>query len=272
LNRIQDYLRAHWRGGQAWGLILVVNLLAVRFLLSAAPARAIGVPFLALSMAILIWQVVGGFRAAERGLWDTGNLMRALALYGGILTVIVMAALQGFDVVSARIFVPETPVNKVASPFPLGADNRVMLAGKINYAAYDSLVVTLAMHPDITGLSLDSKGGNIFAARAMALVLRQKGMDTVVNNSCFSACTIVFLAGRNRAIGPDGKLGFHGYAFDGPNRVQTLDIADEEARDRAVFRRIGIAADFLDRAFAVRPPALWIPSRAVLLKAGVISP
>ena len=118
---------------------------------------------------------------------------------------------------------------------------------------------------------LDSTGGNIFAGRSMAREIAGAGLATRVEGRCFSACTLAFVAGAPRSLGADGKLGFHGYAFDSAMRVQTFDVGKEEARDRDWMAAQGVAADFLDRVFATPPSELWQPERAELVAAGVIA-
>jgi len=92
-----------------------------------------------------------------------------------------------------------------------------------------------------------------------------------INRARPSVCTLVFVAGRTRSLGPEGRLGFHGYKIESKFRVQTLDIAAEQSRDRAYFRSRGVAAWFLDRAYRTLPPGLWVPSRDALRKSRVIS-
>jgi hypothetical protein len=88
---------------------------------------------------------------------------------------------------------------------------------------------------------------------------------------CYSACTIAFIAGKPHGLGRDGKLGFHGYAFDTEHRVQTLNVRQEEVRDRAFFASQGVREAFLEKAFTTPPSTLWLPTRAELIAAGVIA-
>jgi len=249
-------------------------MLALRLLVSYMPqfAMPFRVVFLTLSGVLAVWQIRGGLRAADLGMRDTGDLFRALALYAGVLVVAAMTLVQAIDQTSTLYFQAETPKLAEVPLLPLDRDGRTAtVTGAINFSAFNSLVRTLDQTPTVNTLRLNSRGGNVFAARAMALHVSQGGLSTRVDNNCFSACTIVFLAGQVRILGPHGQLGFHGYAFDSTSRVQTFDVTTQEARDIRSFRAQGVSDAFLTRAFSVKPPNLWKPDRAELIAAGVVS-
>jgi hypothetical protein len=59
----------------------------------------------------------------------------------------------------------------------------------------------LAGEPSISGVSLNSPGGDIQAAGEMGRVIRERGLDTFVDAAratCASSCTILFAGGRHR--------------------------------------------------------------------------
>ncbi|MFT7524847.1 MAG: hypothetical protein ACI92A_002718, partial [Candidatus Paceibacteria bacterium] len=66
-------------------------------------------------------------------------------------------------------------------------------------------------------------------------------------------------------------LGFHGYAFDSELLVKKLNVQDQQAVDELFFAAQGVSPDFIDRIFEAPPTALWQPSRAEMLAAGVIT-
>lgn len=271
-------MTAHWQGRQGWLRTAAINLLALRLLLEALPALprgSAGTGLLALylgaSLALLTWQLVGAWRRAERGLRDTGDMYPALALHGAGLVVLTLALLQATDRIADHFARPTERAAPAAALLPVSGNGQVIAAeGEIGFAMNTALRETIAASPRARTVLLDSAGGNIFAARAMAREIARAGLATRVEGRCFSACILVFAAGAPRRLGATGVLGFHGYAFDSAMRVQTLDVAREEARDRAWLAARGVAPDFLDRVFATPPTELWRPSRAELLAAGVI--
>lgn len=62
-------------------------------------------------------------------------------------------------------------------------------------------------------LHLDSMGGDLTAALLMGEIVRERGMMTVVNPSCVSACIFVLQAGVVRMAIPDSQIGLHSPHF-----------------------------------------------------------
>lgn len=67
----------------------------------------------------------------------------------------------------------------------------------------------LAQNPGIQTLELDSRGGSVGAALAIAIAVYENRISTRVapDSSCISACTYIFFAGRGRVA--EGMLGVH---------------------------------------------------------------
>jgi hypothetical protein len=115
---------------------------------------------------------------------------------------------------------------------------------------------------------LNSIGGRIYEAQRIANMIKTKGLDTYVTRQCVSACTIVFLAGRNRLMAPTAKLGFHQPDFPGLTaRQRQLMIVAEERR----LRRLGISEKFAKRANATPPEDMWFPSPQELVAEKVVT-
>lgn len=75
---------------------------------------------------------------------------------------------------------------------------------------------------------------------AVLLVQLQLGRRAVraegasLQSLCASARVLVLSAGQLRSAAPGARIGFHGYRLLGP--VATVDVAEEEARDRDQLR------------------------------------
>jgi hypothetical protein len=77
-----------------------------------------------------------------------------------------------------------------------------------------------------------------------------------------SACTIIFLSGRERFISPESRIGFHQPNFPGmTDEVRRDAIAGEERR----LRQLGVSAAFAHRANTAAPSDMWFPTTAELL-------
>lgn len=86
----------------------------------------------------------------------------------------------------------------------------LMILGDIEQGFADKVIAALKANPSVEAVSLGSGGGYVLEAMRAGQYLRNKGYDTVLWNSCYSACPLVFMAGNLREIwSPYPDLGFH---------------------------------------------------------------
>ncbi|MBE1283032.1 MAG: hypothetical protein GJ676_06945 [Rhodobacteraceae bacterium] len=147
----------------------------------------------------------------------------------------------------------------------------LVFKGTITFGLIKKAQGFLEKNPTLTRIELHSEGGHIYEARGMAQLIRKTGLDTEATGPCNSACTLLFIAGQNRRLGPEGSLGFHQYALEYDTDVLNLDPAAEQVRDRAFFAERGVSQDFLERMYDSPSTGLWQPTRAELLAAGVVT-
>jgi hypothetical protein len=133
------------------------------------------------------------------------------------------------------------------------------------------MLILLSEHKNVTTISLESPGGIVFAGRTIGNVIEEKQLDTHVENYCYSVCTLVFAAGKQRVVNADAEIGFHGYSFDMPGRYPTVNPLEEQKKDQFYLESRGIKAAFLKRAFATDAKTLWKPTRVELYAAGFIT-
>jgi hypothetical protein len=144
-----------------------------------------------------------------------------------------------------------------------------IFSGPITLASFDALAETLRQRPDLTTLRLSSNGGHIPSARGMARLVQEAGLETEAEGTCASACSLVFMAGKERHLRPGARLGFHAYRLNTGSKI--LNPRDEENRDRQFMQSMGVASWFLDEAFATRHEAIWFPDLGTLRLAGVLT-
>lgn len=157
-----------------------------------------------------------------------------------------------------------------ATMYEVDLNGAARLEGMIDFAHYAALKSLLEKDAHgVRVVHLNSTGGRIPAARGIARLIREAGLDTHVSGTCASACTIIFIAGNARTIQPDGRIGFHGYRL--LSTIATVDVAEEERKDRAAFLAKGVTATFLERAYSVPHSEMWFPSHRTLLDAGVVT-
>ncbi|UYV39251.1 hypothetical protein N4R57_09730 [Rhodobacteraceae bacterium D3-12] len=270
-SRVFQFVCDHWRGRLALLPSLLLTLLALRLLLDGATtARPVTWSLTAtiaislVSGAVLFWQLVGGVRAVAR----FGRDLFATAA-GGLVVIITAMLFVNAELThwAAR---GEIPVALPLPPKPYEVVNGVTrIDGPIDFVVLTRLELAIAAHPELTLLELQSDGGRIPAARAIAQRIEAAKLDTRAVGLCASACTLVFMAGQNRSLGQDGALGFHAYALLRNDNLQNA--RQEEARDRAYLSAKGITDRFMDRAYATPPDQLWTPTRDNLRAAGFLT-
>ena len=102
----------------------------------------------------------------------------------------------------------------------------------------------------------------------MSDLIRARGLSTFVAQDCMSACTIVFLGGRQREIFPSARIGFHQPAFRGMTAAsRAAAIATEQAR----LQRFGLSREFAARANTATPTGMWYPDKDELVREKVVT-
>lgn len=101
----------------------------------------------------------------------------------------------------------------VAQPIPAGEVSvlgaEILIDGPINQDIADEFIQKIRANPSLKNVSLNSPGGSVFPALAIARVIKTAKLNTTVPiaSECHSACSLIFLAGRERIA--DGLLGVH---------------------------------------------------------------
>ncbi|HTR85156.1 MAG TPA: hypothetical protein VMI56_11815 [Reyranella sp.] len=83
------------------------------------------------------------------------------------------------------------------------------IIGGFKFGLAKSAERLFASAPDLKVVHLNSGGGRLGEAIALARLIRARGLSTYTSASCASACTIAFMAGRERLLLSGAKLGFH---------------------------------------------------------------
>lgn len=273
-----DSVSKHWRGHYDLLLTSAVLLIGIRIGIGAIQhtvlvniERATLATWLAFSFVVLVWQLVGGWRACENHVRDGGAMIIGWLGYGALLITLSLAVFQALDGVSNQIKVQPAP-----SPAPvelLLRDNKTILVvdKPLDWPLFATFKSLLEQHPTIKTVVLDSSGGRVFTARAMALLIEKHRLDTHVERECYSACTIAYMAGGRRTVNTGAKLGFHQYALQQDYQLQHVDINRELQKDKDFFISQGVSPDFVNTVFQATPDSLWKPDQKTLLDAGVVT-
>ena len=182
---------------------------------------------------------------------------------------------------------PPAPVaTKTVPRIFLSADGEtVYVVGTIMDDAFLRFDALLQRAPKVKRVYLASTGGLTLEGRLIAALVRKRHLDTYVEHYCASACTQVFVAGRERVLGPEAQLGFHqavgvdesgetsALAAASSRRLTPLSVFGINGNDtlRLAYEQAGIDQPFITKALARGHDDMWLPTTAELVAAHVIT-
>ncbi len=276
---LSNPVTAHWRGCYPLAPTLVLTLIGLRlflgFVQTSIPAGLIDL-WLVVSVVVFFWQAVGTSRSADKFVKYTGSILSVMCAYVTLFVAAMMTLMQVADGLASK----HTPVAystvyaghlKTHSRPMVSKEGVLRVDGNLDWELFGAFEQTLADNPGVTSVLLGSAGGYVFVARAMALQILERNLDTHIATHCYSACTVAFLAGERRTMAKNAKLGFHQYKLESGNQPELISVADELERDRQFFVERGLSHEFVQNVFTAGHSELWIPDNDVLVKAGVIS-
>lgn len=286
--RGRNYLVRHWQGdlplgvsywvnlvllGLAWQILVAIGaaaLTATRPSLAIDHRTAILLTILVIApLPVMAWQVVGTWRSSDRHKGRGGKQGWAIAakvmlVLGGLRAGVELGASTIPTTVNAWRHATLMAGLPPAEFIALRAGREIEFRGGVHPGSAERLQAFLDQHPQARVLHLESPGGDLSQGHAMAAVVRARGLDTYVRGICASACTQVFLAGRDRWLKQGGRLGFHAPRAVAAGTEGAMLVEEERLR----LRRAGIPDWFVARAYAAQGDALWLPTAEELLRAG----
>ena len=238
--------------------------------------RAVSVAVLCfepLVVAVWLWSMFGTAMSALRRFLDGSQIVWSLLALislgiGTIATVRELGKMGPYLREHWAVAQGQQPTESFE--VTLSNDGRVvMFSGGINDGAAAAIDKAIGAAPRVGTLLLHSPGGWLREGKRMAEVVKRYQLNTRVEGECFSACTLVLLAGANRSAGEKAQIGFH--------RGRSI---GESAEDRAVpalreeselYRSAGLKAEFVKRIVSTPNDDIWIPSRQELLREDVLT-
>lgn len=97
----------------------------------------------------------------------------------------------------------------LAADISLQGDLTIIIEGEIKYGDDAIFREKANLTKGKALVHLESLGGNLDAALQIGEMIRQRGFATDAGGHCTSACALIWLGGKPRFIGPNGKIGFH---------------------------------------------------------------
>lgn len=146
------------------------------------------------------------------------------------------------------------------------------MVGAVSAASAAEVARMLDQNPRVTVLQLTSEGGEMGAAFRLQKKVHDRSLTTYVPSICVSACTLIFLAGRERFMAPEARLGFHQAIFiPQTSASQGGDATKSNQEMKAWMLQQGVAAPFVDHVMATPNESVWLPTADEMLKAHVVT-
>jgi hypothetical protein len=288
--RSRNYLVRHWRGelslpvsywlnGTVSGLVVGFVIGGMAYLINwqgdAEPVVWLSTLIASWMLAALltIWQAVGTWRAAIR------YRQSGKDFWGGVAQMLTVAGVLLFPYNFAVVGVPQLAgIYEIVSgdaqvgphEFHVLANGQTLeFSGGITFGVTQELERFLNAMAGVRTVRLNSNGGRILEAQRMSDLISSRNLATFVARDCLSACTIVFLGGKERFMLPTARLGFHQPAFRGMTASdRRAAIAAEQQR---LQRRFGLSAAFAARANSAPPSGMWFPDKDELMRERVVT-
>ena len=272
------FIVSHWRGETPLVRAVLINVIGIGIALillqqalTGAPAAAVLLAAVICSIVVPVWQVLGHARTCRVHIDEGGDPMLPWAGHLALVAVLLATLSQTIGSVLALERFSAPPVEVVAErPLTVSGDGVVLLSGEIDWAMLAALKSAMEAHPEVAGVDLNSDGGLIYAARTIADLVVQQGLDTRVRGTCNSACTLIFAAGNRRVLPEGAKRGFHRYGRPTKFHQLLVDPDDEHAKDIRFFRSRGVSDAFLQTVYSTGNAEIWYPGREELLASGML--
>lgn len=279
-----SYVARHWRGEMSLARSFWVNFILLSLALGLIflapiessitrwPQPVAGgiVALYAFSIPIAVWRGVGTWRSAQvraasgRPFWArAAQLVIGVDVLLSAYSAVAVMLPQATDL--AQVAIGRDPLG--GFQVAVSEDGRTLVVdGGIGFGLSNAVSDALERHGDIKTLELWSPGGRIVEARRLAGIVESRALNTLVIDTCASACTLVFIAGQQRQLASDARLGFHNGSIPGASEIEARAW---QRVDRQYLWHRGISAEFITRIYATPFSDLWEPSHAELLQAKV---
>lgn len=224
-----------------------------------------------LCLITAVWAIVGIWRSStnyhrsggKATLSIAAKLCVALAALG-LVAQLSRAAPPALETALLRI-----GIDSMGYPAALSVNGgNLEINGLITDNVTERFKTLIDKHPEIKKISVSSLGGRSDAAIQIASIIAERNLATVAVDECSSACTIILLAGKTRALDVKSVLGFHG--------PKALGVSDLEARYSSqdvikVYESAGLSEAFINHALDTPPSKIWYPSDDLLIEHGAIN-
>jgi hypothetical protein len=294
---MKDFISRHWRGEYSlprayWlnGVVItyiavivcaVASSLLMAFLLGFMdkPYRddAFLPLFYVLAFPIVVWGSVGAWRSAthhHNRFW--GRTAKVFIVLGWLSNLGQTSKEFDHTIATRAPDVTKAPESEGMSfAYKLLSEGKVMvyMHGDIETGDSERLKTwinnNIGQQP-IVGFSLDSRGGNIGEALALAKIVKALKIATIVypKHNCVSACFFIFAAGNERFAYNQSRIGVHSlYLKDKGENADAKETTVNLAR--LADEQFNIPASIIGKMVATPPEKVYVLNRTDLAEMGV---
>lgn len=284
-----NYFARHWRGelslpksywvnGIVFGLIVGAAVASIGYgVNSRGEARPVVwlvtliatwviVALFTMWQAVGVWRSATNYKASGKHFW--GGLAKTVTVLG-VVNLAFNCLFVGTAQLAGIYEIIDGDARVGPHQFKVLANGQMLeFSGGITFGVANELNGFLSAMANVRTVRLNSMGGRILEAQRMSDLIRAKGLTTFVAQDCMSACTIVFLGGKERVVLPAARIGFHQPAFRGMTAAsRRAAISTEMAR----LQRFGLSREFAERANTATPSGMWFPDRDELVREKVVT-
>lgn len=285
----ENYFVRHWRGDLPLSVsywvngfvlsivvILIIEFIAIYFRneeLSVGWVVVLLASHLVFILGFVTWLYIGIWRSADNHQKRGGRqLWAGLAKFAVIIGLIQYAIVTSKStwpifVESFKLFAFEDPLGKNNYRILRGG-TEIEFSGGIGIGTAREFKRMLDAAPLVRVVHLDSLGGRIGEARTIGAEMKRRGLTAYVANRCISACTTIFLSGKERWLSENGRLGFHAPHFPGLGGEEMRAFIQDE-RDSLL--SLGMPPSFVSRALTTPHTSVWFPTVQELIAAKLIT-
>ncbi|MFG6468747.1 hypothetical protein [Roseateles sp. BYS87W] len=226
--------------------------------------------------ALDVWCIVGAWRAATVYLRHHGSLLWGWLTRGAlVLGTLQLAASLLFGLLPSlgeywQMARGIDPIGQAT--FTVAEDGRsLLLSGVIGMGDGERLRALLASDAarDLKRVELSSPGGRVREAEQMAAAVKAHRHESRAVGTCASACTLVFLAGSQRHLAPEGQLGFH-RASTGTFNPVFEQLANQQLA--STYRSLGLPEAMIEKTLRTPARSMWFVPREELQSYQLIAP
>jgi len=208
---------------------------------------------------IPLWQMRGLWRTADHHINHVGTILagRGAQTVATVLTLLAVVRVIGAVGDITLLTPPVLNTGAYRNEIEVRSGGReIEVRGGFGFGLAERMADTLAIHPTIRRVRLESWGGSGNEAAKLAMLIERYGLNTYTGRFCANTCVVPFISGRHRTLKRHGRLVFSGDYGLPQSAIERLE-------------RRGVGKNFLRRwtQFGSRT---WYPSERELRLSGVV--